>query len=338
MKNRRFLIAILALISMVTLPTDGQRRFSMLTYNCENAFDTIDSPHHNDEEFLPDGSRHWTRWRYNRKLKHIAQVVLAANTDNPVDIVCLQEVEGDSVCHHLTHNTMLSRIGYKYLCSNKADRRGVGVTFLYYPMTFQLLSHDAIFLKKDVEEENDTVAVREILHVTGLVHNCDTIDVYCVHLPSQLGGSTGYSNRVSLLNILSQHIDSVASIRQNPNIIIAGDCNTTPSSSEMKQLLKQTRHPLRNMMSHRKGGSYKYQGAWSWLDQIIVSQSMLSNKNNLHVKESSVGELKLSVLMEADETWGGQKPFRTFRGPSYIGGYSDHLPVVMNLIHKCQKP
>lgn len=332
------MIAFLAMLCMVALPIGAQRRFSMLTYNCENAFDTIDSPHHNDEEFLPDGSYHWTRYRYSRKLKHIAQVVLAANTDNPVDIVCLQVVEGDSVCHNLIHNTMLSRVGYKYLCSNKSDRRGVGVAFLYYPMTFQLLSHDAVFLKNNVEESADAVSAREILHVAGLVNNCDTIDVYCVHLPSQLGGNAGYLNRVRLLNKLSQHIDSVVSIRVNPNIIIAGDFNTTPSSSEMKKLLTQTRHPLRNMMSHRKGGSYKYQGAWSWLDQIIVSQSMLSNKNNLYVKESSIGELKLSALMEADETWGGQKPYRTFRGPSYAGGYSDHLPVVMNLIHKCQKP
>ena len=36
-------------------------------YNVENLFDTEDDPHTRDEEFLPEGERHWTQERMVRK-------------------------------------------------------------------------------------------------------------------------------------------------------------------------------------------------------------------------------------------------------------------------------
>jgi len=32
-------------------------------------------------------------------------------------------------------------------------------------------------------------------------------------------------------------------------------------------------------------------------------------------------------LLQDDEAWFGKKPFRTYYGSKYIGGFSDHLPV-----------
>ena len=34
--------------------------FIVMSYNVENLFDTDDDPHTDDNEFLPDGDRHWT--------------------------------------------------------------------------------------------------------------------------------------------------------------------------------------------------------------------------------------------------------------------------------------
>lgn len=33
-------------------------------------------------------------------------------------------------------------------------------------------------------------------------------------------------------------------------------------------------------------------------------------------------------LLEEDKKYGGVKPHRTFLGPVYVGGISDHLPIV----------
>jgi hypothetical protein len=37
-------------------------------------------------------------------------------------------------------------------------------------------------------------------------------------------------------------------------------------------------------------------------------------------------------MLEDDETYHGKKLFRTYIGPRYFGGFSDHLPVYIDLI------
>ena len=36
-------------------------------------------------------------------------------------------------------------------------------------------------------------------------------------------------------------------------------------------------------------------------------------------------------LLEKDKKWGGLKPRRTFIGPRYNAGVSDHLPIVLKV-------
>ena len=38
-------------------------------------------------------------------------------------------------------------------------------------------------------------------------------------------------------------------------------------------------------------------------------------------------------LLEPDKAWLGEKPRRTYVGPQYNGGLSDHLPVILKLLH-----
>ena len=50
---------------------------SLLTFvelNCENLFDTRHDSLKNDMEFTPEGSYHWTRTRYWRKLNNLARL------------------------------------------------------------------------------------------------------------------------------------------------------------------------------------------------------------------------------------------------------------------------
>ena len=39
----------------------------------------------------------------------------------------------------------------------------------------------------------------------------------------------------------------------------------------------------------------------------------------------------LFFLLEEDKTYFGYKPCPTYRGPRYVGGYSDHLPIYIDL-------
>ena len=44
--------------------------------------------------------------------------------------------------------------------------------------------------------------------------------------------------------------------------------------------------------------------------------------------------------MEDEEKYGGKRPWRTYQGPKYLGGFSDHLPLVVtfNLPIAVSKP
>ena len=51
--------------------------FTFVELNCENLFDCRHDSLKNDTEFLPDGSYHWTRTRYWRKLNRVGQTIIA---------------------------------------------------------------------------------------------------------------------------------------------------------------------------------------------------------------------------------------------------------------------
>ena len=63
----------------------------LMFYNCENLFDTFDDSLKRDEEFLPDGDRNWSKYRYRKKLNNIYKVIIAVGGWNPPEIVGLCE-------------------------------------------------------------------------------------------------------------------------------------------------------------------------------------------------------------------------------------------------------
>ena len=71
-------------------------------------------------------------------------------------------------------------------------------------------------------------------------------------------------------------------------------------------------------------GTIKYNGEWEKIDGCF-------SFGNIVVK----GEVyDHPLLLEKDKNYGGHKPRRTFTGPRYNGGLSDHLPVIFKLMWK----
>ena len=82
-------------------------------------------------------------------------------------------------------------------------------------------------------------------------------------------------------------------------------------------------------------GTYRYKGEWSIIDHLIVNGSLLQGEDNvLSIPSDGVGILAFPFLLEDDEQYGGEKPFRTYHGMKYQGGFSDHLPVLLKLLIK----
>ena len=311
-------MTILCLFLCFPSQVEAQDSFRVLFWNTENLFDCKDDPKKNDNEFLPEATRHWTYFRYRDKIKNLAKGIIASGTDYVPDLVGLCEVENDSCLYDLTRRSPLKEAGYRYVMTDSPDQRGIDVALLYQRGSFKLLQHQSIRIPfKQVKK----APTRDILHVVGKVVSGDTLDVWVVHYPSRRGGKAkSEPYRLLVAEILKHAVDSVMQVRQNPNVVIMGDFNDGPSSPVMKKLCSDGR--LVNLMQGKKEGTYRYRGKWEILDQFLVSRN---------VRAKNVEILRHPFLLEEDEKYGGNKPFRTYNGMRYQGGFSDHLPIILDL-------
>lgn len=306
----------------------AQESFRVMFYNVENLFDTKDDPLKNDNGFLPDAIRKWNYYRYKNKLNNIARVIIASGGANVPDLVGLCEVENDTCMRDLIKYSPLREAGYRYVMTNSPDERGIDVALLYQRGSFKLIDNRNIHVPLEQLKKSPT---RDILHVSGKVWSGDTLDVLVCHYPSRTGGKKrSEPYRLLASSILQSTIDSIKNIREHAYVIVMGDFNDSPQSRPMVQL---NEIGLRNLMvDNKSGGTYRYREQWETIDQILVSENILSSRSPIHTSVDHATILNYPYLLVEDDKYGGDKPFRTYYGMKYQGGYSDHLPVVLNLL------
>lgn len=318
--------------------------FRVMSYNVENLFDHKHDSLKNDYEFLPDAVRHWNYTKYKKKLDNVARTIIAVGGWSPPALVALCEVENDSVLRHLTRYSALKTAGYRYVMTNSADERGIDVALLYQRDLFRLISWQSLPVAKPRKESRPT---RDILHVWGSLLNGDTLDVFVVHFPSRSGGSKATQPyRIKAAQRLKSATDSLCQTRLHPQLVILGDFNDYPNAPSIRKILQaeapsstsgipDTRklyHMLAAKCTRKRSfGSYKYQGEWGLLDHILVSGALLHKHSPLYTDETMADVFSLPFLLADDKKYGGKQPFRTYYGMKYQGGYSDHLPVWMDL-------
>lgn len=340
-------ILLLLLLLLRAVTAEAQADFRIVWYNAENLFDTTDNPLTDDNEYLPHGERHWTNARYYHKLQQTARVVSAAGEWATPALVGLCEVENDSVLTHLVGRTPLRQQQYRYCITQSRDRRGINVALLYQRDRLRHIGHSSYAIDHSRQQHKQS---RDILHVWGEIITGDTLDVFVCHFPSRYGGEKeSQAGRVDAARTLREVCDSLFLVRSMPRIVIMGDFNDTPHDDSMLRILAaniydealpaQSISPtaLYNLFGNKRQpgeptGSHKYQGEWSQLDQIIVSGNLLLPQLPMHLKPRSNRIFSPSFLLTNDKTWRGKRPLRTFYGFKYEGGYSDHLPLIIDLL------
>lgn len=319
---------------------DDTRLLKIAELNCENLFDTLHTEGHEDNEFLPDSKRAWTSYRYWRKLRMVAREIASLGHPAPIDLVALTEVEGDTVMRDLTLRTPLREVGYRYIITTGGDPRGINVALLYREGSFRLLNVRELNWSERVSLPQPT---RHTLHAQGIVRSGDTIDIFVCHLPSRHRKKRSRYMRQKICNSLRTYIDSLTAVRPEANIILIGDMNDSPRSPQLTEHLAK---PLSDMgkttaprelynistlteTSPEVQGTYRFHGRWEMLDQCIVNGRLLERRSRLRLAPEPLRVAAHSFLLESDRQHGGLKPWRTFQGPRYRGGFSDHLPIVV---------
>ncbi|MGN1246967.1 MAG: endonuclease, partial [Paludibacteraceae bacterium] len=266
--------------------------------------------------FTPTGIRRWTYSRYQTKVAQIAQVAANAGGWQRMDVIGLCEVE-DSVC--VADICRALGKDYRGIHYDSRDARGIDVA-LIYRTACTLLSSRAIQVSLP-----DGKTTRDLLYAQMVMPEQDTVDFLLCHLPSMRGGY-GYAaaQRKEVIATMQYTVDSLLLVDSTRQIIVMGDMNDAP---------RNDLQGVHNMMCDIQGknysakGTYKYHGVWTYLDQCYLSE-------HLYHRQPTISVFAPDYLLEDDERYLSVRPKRTYIGFRYIGGYSDHLPIVLQIKKK----
>ena len=354
--NKSHYIFVLALIFSLLIAfscsnikgTNGDQtdRFSrVMFYNVENLFDIYDDPNIKDEEFMPDSKKEWNLDRYNKKLENISRIIIAVGELDAPDIIGLCEIENFIVLEDLTNKTQLKKLNYGIIHKDSPDKRGIDVAVLYRKDNVKPIYYEAITVSFGDTLERPT---RDILYFKSLLRGTDTIHYFVNHWPSRYGGQEkSEGKRIAAATVLKTFTDSILSSNANAKIILTGDFNDDPSNNSLTKVMQvnQVTTSINNKNLYSLSsqfdddvsrGSLKYKGKWNVFDQFIISGNLLNIDNGIYTseKESHIfyGTKDNDFLLEKDTRYVGMQPNRTYWGPQFHGGFSDHLPIYLDLM------
>jgi endonuclease/exonuclease/phosphatase family metal-dependent hydrolase len=312
---------------------------SVMFWNVENFFDwRNDSTTVSDVEFSSRGERHWTWKKFQAKANAFAKALfwVEGETGQLPDIVGLAEVENSFVLRQVLQKTALRKTDYRYVHYDSPDRRGIDVALLYRSSVLELVDSKPCHLYAGTDS---VMTTRDILSCTFRKES-SKFAVLVNHHPSKYGGAAESEPRrriaVERLRFLADSLASAGIDR----IIACGDFNDTPDNPVF-HLLEPSLVPM-HMDLHRRGlGTIKYEGKWDLIDHFYVSPVFFgrvdSPGDSIDEKEENENTgkrlrmriLRIPFLLTRDTAHSGERPLRTYLGPRYTGGVSDHLPILL---------
>lgn len=258
----------------------------------------------NVENFFPAGGaegKSWGRGRFRTKCNAVAKTILLAGDayGRLPDIVAFAEVGDRSVLKALVSATQLYKLDYAIVHYDSPDHRGIDCALLYRKSRFRLESSRPCPL---YDSTGAVMHTRDIL-LAVFGEGEERLAVLVNHHPSKVGEGSQERRKTAMLR-LKGLVDSLRAegVRR---IMAVGDFN-----DEIPDAPAVTR-------GDDTPGTIKFQGKWEKIDGCPILEGL-----------RATGYVFMPPhLTERDATYGGTKPRRTFSGPRYLAGVSDHYPL-----------
>ena len=322
------LILVLTMLTVgMTVYSQDKDSFLTVFWNLENFFDYRDGgTSDSDADFSSGGSRHWTSRKFYEKCDMISKSLfwIGDRYGHLPDVIGVAEVENRWVLERLLSSTLLRTYEYKIVHRDSHDRRGIDVALLYRKGRFQLVDYSFCVPSFD----GVRMSTRDILHVKlRCISDGSVYDFIVNHHPSKFGGSReSEGRRAAAMETLASMCDSLnlvsAGQQSYKGIVAMGDFNDTPDGSQFEMLEGRLENTCLEMFAAGEG-TIRYEGKWDLIDMFWVSPSIYSS--------SACEILRIPFLMTRDRKHPGEKPLRTYSGPRYLGGVSDHCPIIINI-------
>lgn len=321
----------------------NSRAIRVMFYNLENLFDPENDSLTNDDEFTPEGVRYYTKTRMYNKINNIGRVVLALGEGNLPAIIGVCEIENRKVLEIMVKYSPIQKFHYEIIHFDSPDSRGIDVGMLYRP---ELYSPCFSCPLPVIFDSSGLHRARDILYVKGLLPGGDTLHCFVNHWPSRYGGvQSTITRRHQAALVINKFADSISRVQPRAQIIVMGDLNDNPDDPSVREDLQAVSPEMAGQVSDghfvslmldclKPGaeGTLKYRNYWNVFDQMLVSACMIKGTSAWQVKNYKAEVFRGEFLFISDETWGGRKLFRTYTGMQYTGGFSDHLPIYLDLV------
>lgn len=299
-------------------------------YNVENLF-TPDPPPVHKLDPTASGLNNWDERKYQNKLFKIAHVFqLMQESEGKLPLfIGVSEIQGDKPLQDLLALEPFSN-DFGIVHYESMDERGVDVALIYDKTKIEILSSEPISYFFTVEKQDyeyyDTT--RDVLYCKVKYENA-VIHVFVLHLPSKREKDVNKPKRDYILADLNTKVKNLI-VSEKESVIILGDFNENPDEENLSNFLYDDEHnkilmnPFLDLYKSGNFSTYHYKSGLLF-DQMILSTNFLQQNFPLTFKESKV--FNHEKLRSWDKKF-SDRPFRTFAGTRYLGGYSDHFPIL----------
>ena len=284
------------------------------------------------------------RPHFGDKCNGIAKTIMLAGDEFGAvpDVIGLAEVENRQVVQKMVSRTALRKLDYSIVHYDSPDHRGIDCALLYRRSRFRLLLSKPCHL---TDTSGRLLPTRDILLVVlvpsegippegrntrgsiaggpsrrdggvspkgelpqGEYLPAAPVAILVNHHPSKVGKGSDGRRELAMGRLLALR-DSLKAegIRR---IVAIGDFNDEVIPA-----------PGIEPAYPKGAGTIKFQGKWEKIDGCPVLEGLAAREHIFAPPHLSTRDTRFS----------GQKPLRTFSGPRYLGGLSDHYPIILEL-------
>jgi len=302
-------------------------------YNVENLFLPDPPPNHRLDP-TTSGLRNWDERKYRDKLFKISHVFQLMKDETGIlpCMIGLSEISGKKVLEDLVEMSPFNS-QYGIVHYNSMDERKVDVALLYDKSKIEIVDSEAITFFFEILDNNpenyDTT--RDVLF-SKVKFKEEVINVFVAHLPSKREKDINQPKRDYILSEIRNRIIQIVNVEKE-NVILCGDFNENPDGEGLLKILSDDKNekvlinPFQDLYSTKNYSAFHYKSGLLF-DQILLSKSFFDNNQSLSYYDAKI--FKPEKLRSRNKMF-SDRPFRTYAGSRYLGGYSDHFPVFIVL-------
>ena len=296
-------------------------------YNVENLF----PPDQEKSDVRPSGLRNWDAYKYGLKIRKLANLFRFMEEDYGLlpSVIGLAEIGSRSVLDDLTDDhSPLNHYEIVYQPSN--DSRGLSVALLFDRSKYSLPKFETL---QFIHDDNPAFETRDILH-TELIFNGKKLHFLVCHLPSKREKDIKKLQRDYIIGKLHELIQKLT--EEGQSVVLMGDFNENPDAESLQQLLldkngnKMLSNPFFSLHKDQKFSTFHGKKGVLF-DQILYTEELITQQFNLQTIDA---EIYNTPRLRNKDRKNSSYPLRTYSGSRYIGGWSDHFPVVVKLTDK----